>query len=270
MVKIADYEPVLQAISNIRSLKKGFITNCYLDKTKVELWSRYNLMFIQQYEEVTFLLKKQEGFYNLYFFATSAETLQNALLKFDENYKEETLAADILGNDTVLPIKQMFQNNGFREYTSLVRMNRLGNIDNLQEVSEELSEAGKEDANGILDLLVQHFDPLAEQIPLLTEIEEWISKGNILVCKQKDKIIGFIIYDLNGVTLYLRYWFVHPDYRDQKIGSKLFNFFYHKGQNTKRQIFWVIESNENAIKRYKHFGFTEEKMFDYILIKNKK
>ena len=40
---------------------------------------------------------------------------------------------------------------------------------------------------------------------------------------------------------------------------------YEEGKDTKRQIFWVIRTNENAIKRYKHYGFNEENMFDYVM-----
>ncbi|MBA4320402.1 MAG: N-acetyltransferase, partial [Flavobacterium sp.] len=39
-----------------------------------------------------------------------------------------------------------------------------------------------------------------------------------------------------------------------------------KGRNTKRQLFWVIKSNENAIKRYLHYGFKEEKMYNFVMI----
>ena len=71
---------------------------------------------------------------------------------------------------------------------------------------------------------------------------------------------------MNNTTNYLRYWFTHPNYRDKKIGSKLLRHFFKIGEDTKRQIFWVIQSNENAIKRYRHYGFKEENMFDYVLM----
>jgi GNAT superfamily N-acetyltransferase len=78
-------------------------------------------------------------------------------------------------------------------------------------------------------------------------------------------IAGFIIYQLVGVTLYLRYWFVSPLFRDRKFGSKLFNYFLLKGKDSKRQLFWVIQTNENAISRYKHYGFKEEKIYNFVL-----
>ena len=74
----------------------------------------------------------------------------------------------------------------------------------------------------------------------------------------------FLIYELNATTLYLRYWFTHPDYRDTKVGSRLLRRFFEEGKDTKRQLFWVIRTNENAIVRYRPYGFAEENMFDYV------
>ena len=70
---------------------------------------------------------------------------------------------------------------------------------------------------------------------------------------------------MNATTHYLRYWFTHPDFRDKKVGSRLLRRFFEEGRDTKRQLFWVIRSNENAIKRYRHYGFAEENMFDFVM-----
>ena len=77
--------------------------------------------------------------------------------------------------------------------------------------------------------------------------------------------MGHLIFELSASTLYLRYWFTHPDYRDKKVGSRLLRRFFEEGKDTKRQLFWVIRTNENAIKRYKHYGFTEENMYDFVM-----
>ena len=52
---------------------------------------------------------------------------------------------------------------------------------------------------------------------------------------------------------------------DQFPNIKLFNEFLSRGKNTQRQLFWVIKTNQNAIKRYRHYGFEEEKMSNFIL-----
>jgi len=37
------------------------------------------------------------------------------------------------------------------------------------------------------------------------------------------------------------------------------------GSDTKRQYFWVKTDNENAIKRYQHYGFAFEPMKDVVM-----
>jgi ribosomal protein S18 acetylase RimI-like enzyme len=50
------------------------------------------------------------------------------------------------------------------------------------------------------------------------------------------------------------------------MGSLLLRSWLHKSSYSARQIFWVIQSNQNAIDKYKHYGFTEEDMIDIVLI----
>ena len=121
-------------------------------------------------------------------------------------------------------------------------------------------------AESIFTLLNEYFDPIAEQLPDIDEIYEWIEEEHIIISETNGKIQGFIIYDLIGLTSYLRYWFVDPLYRNMKIGSSLLNKYFENSKNTKRQLFWVIQSNENAIMRYKHYGFKPENLIDVIMI----
>lgn len=69
------------------------------------------------------------------------------------------------------------------------------------------------------------------------------------------------------MTWYLRYWFTSSKYRNQGVGAKLLKSSLFLAKETKRQILWVISENENAIKRYEHYGFKRELMNDYVLIK---
>ena len=109
------------------------------------------------------------------------------------------------------------------------------------------------------------FDEQTEQIPYYEELLNYVSQGHVLVCEEDGMMAGFLIYELNTTTLYLRYWFTHPDFRDKKVGSRLLRRFFDEGKDTKRQLFWVIRTNENAIMRYRHYGFTEENMYDYVM-----
>ena len=128
-----------------------------------------------------------------------------------------------------------------------------------------IRKANEADIPMVSQLLYEYFNPQNEQIPYDEELLDYARQGHVLVCEEQGRMAGFLIYELNTTTLYLRYWFTHPDFRDKKVGSRLLRRFFEEGRDTKRQLFWVIRDNENAIKRYKHYGFKEENMYDFVM-----
>ena len=44
------------------------------------------------------------------------------------------------------------------------------------------------------------------------------------------------------------------------------NKYFNLSSNARRFIFWVISTNENAIKRYEHYGYSKENLYDYVFI----
>jgi GNAT superfamily N-acetyltransferase len=85
------------------------------------------------------------------------------------------------------------------------------------------------------------------------------------VCEEDGNLAGFLIFELSSATLYLRYWFTHPDFRGRKVGSRLMRRFFEEGKETRRQILWVMRTNEDAMEKYRHYGFVEEDMFDHVM-----
>ena len=127
---------------------------------------------------------------------------------------------------------------------------------------------GEKIDTALVDIAMQRdFDPLAEQLPSLKELEDYAERKQLLVIKDGDNLCGFLIFEITGVTWYLRYWYTSPDYRNKGIGAGLLRTSLLYGIESKRQIFWVIADNENAIKRYEHYGFKKENMNDYVMIK---
>lgn len=267
MIAVLNYSEVQNGITIIKNINKKIVSNIFLDEVKISKLIQEQNYFKIEFPKVLFFVNKRADHYVLSYAASSLESLKLALKNLNSNNKKEVFIVDIIAKEENPEIKQIFQVAGYSNYTSLVRMSSMSNNDGmLFEKLENLKEANINQVSEILALFHQYFDPKAEQIPDELEIKNWIAKGSLLLYEVENKIAGFIIFDLNGITLYLRYWFVHPEYREQKIGSKLFQYFLYKGKNSKRQLFWVITTNENAIKRYKHYGFKQENMFNFVLI----
>jgi hypothetical protein len=89
--------------------------------------------------------------------------------------------------------------------------------DTIFESNYSIKNANDSHSTGVMNLLNEYFDPIAEQLPMESDIKNWISLNHLIVFEEKDEIIGFIIFDILGMTSYLRYWFVHPQHRNKKI-----------------------------------------------------
>lgn len=267
MDKIVSFEAINALVSDVRSLRKGYLTNFFLDKKKHSLWMQKGEFFFVSFPGCHFLLHLTKAVNNLFFIAATQEYLSEGLKTLLPAFPQQ-LVVDIVGNENIaVSLKGLFTEQGFHEYETLYRMSRIGTVE-YDEVNDPRIESAQEaDVQPILDMLRAYFNPLSEQLPCQEEIMDFISNQSVRVFRNNGEIGGFIIFEIHGLTLYWRYWFILPKYREMKIGSRLFNEMLRAAQDTKRQYFWVIGSNENAIKRYRHWGFKAENLFDYVLVK---
>jgi GNAT superfamily N-acetyltransferase len=267
MEKITTLDFFVNALNFVKSFKKKTVSNYYFNSIKSEQLLCSGDLSAITIGEVVFVLKQNEHFINLYYYASDSMELGKSLDKLVSIYPDVTYIIDVVTKEIDTDVLKVLNQNGFNVYTSLVRMSRISNsTPKVDEVTDQhLKVANQDESLEVFNQLKTFFDPKAEQLPTQDEVFEWSNSGNVLVYKIENYIAGFIIYQLVGVTLYLRYWFVSPLYRERKLGSKLFNYFILKGKNSIRQLFWVIQTNENAIIRYKHYGFKEEKMYNFVL-----
>ena len=268
MRKVIDFNEINQAVVRIKNYKKKLVTNFYPNTEKNKIWIAEGQFYIIELGEVIYFFKKKSNFYTVFFIASSNEELAKSLPKLMKEFGEENLILDIVQREETSELLDIFYNQSFNYYTSLVRMNRLNSKKDFLPVAitnVDIKDASIKHITSLHNLFQIFFDEKAEQLPEEKELRNWIENKNVLIYEEENKIGGFLIYEIIGSTLYLRYWFVHPDFREKKIGSKLFNVFESRGRATNRHLFWVIKSNENAIKRYKHYGFVEEKMYNFVL-----
>jgi ribosomal protein S18 acetylase RimI-like enzyme len=270
MKLVTSFKEMMLGIKSVRDFKEEYYTNFFPNKEQIELWINKSIFYkIDICDGVVFFIKKNKGFNSLYFVAKSKESLNNAIKDSSSLLAEASTIIDLIGKGNELSlVKDIFKNNNFLEYTSLTRMSRDINEDEISKNDTSINLANTTDVQEIKLLLDTYFDRLSEQIPFEEEILKWIQSDHILVKRENNVIVGFLIFDLIGVTSYLRYWFVHPDHRDKKIGSALLNQYFYLSNGCKKQIFWVINDNENAIKRYRHYGFEMEVLNDIILKKD--
>lgn len=253
-----------------RLKSKEMKTNFFMTEMQFNQLLAENKIQVFKTEKACFLLTEDSGFSRLYFIVSEIDALQ-PIFEFVKGIETKEISVETAGNSKYLEnIKEAFLGNGFYDYSSMVRMSKIRNEgEEVDFTNIHLLTADKK--TEIQELYNKYFDKFVERIPTGEEIDTFIEHKSAYYFSDNDEIQGFIIFEIHGITSHLRYWFVHPNYREKKIGSKLIQLFFNIGDAVKRELFWVIESNENAIKRYKHFGFVEEDMHNLILInRNKK
>lgn len=270
MDRITDIAQLNGFLVYVRNLRKGFVTNFYLDEAKHSNWIDANLLTYQMWEDTVFILCKnaicsEESIINLYYISTSEANVIQHLQECKMLYNNESYIIDVVGRDNkCLSFVENIKNIGAIHLTTLQRMTRVGTPETFETI-DRVVYANIDDIKIIEDLLCQYFDVQIEQIPLKSELANMITQSHVLKYICDDEIAGLLLFDLNATTLHLRYWLTLPKFRNKGVGSDLCKQFFNEGNTTKRQILWVKQENANAIVRYKHLGFIEENMFDYIL-----
>ena len=265
MDQVKSIEQLQQQSSEIRALHRGFLTNFFLDPVKHRLWIEKGDCMDECVGSTLFIIKQSPFFWNVFYCSTSLDEFRNDLSVFLAEHPSTTMMFDIVGRDIQCqPMVELLQNKGCMEAASLVRMTRMAEPFDYKP-DATVRKATVIDIPQVSRMLHEYFDAQTEQIPYDEELLNYALQGRVLVCEEKGRIAGFLIYELNATTLYLRYWFTHPDFRDRKVGSRLLRRFFEEGRDTKRQLFWVFRTNENAIKRYRHYGFAEENMYDFVM-----
>lgn len=265
MHKVISYEQIQSFVRDIRSLRNGFVTNFYWDDNKHSYWISEGSFEYYKSDNCVLMVHAKDQFVYLFYIATSFNAVSECLCSLEIDSPQ---IADVVCKGDGCREQDAFTAMGFEIYKHLYRMSHVGRIvGNDWHVDPRVKYGAKEDAQLVQNIFYSDFDPKAEQLPSIREIEDYVERRQLLVIKDADNICGFLIYELTGVTWYLRYWYTSPEYRNKGIGAGLLRTSLIYGIESKRQILWVIADNENAIKRYEHYGFIMEKMKDYVMLK---
>lgn len=244
------------------------LTNCYPDRERMSEWCAAGAVYAEESPGVTIIWRDQQSFCNLFFFADSKDALARYVTGNIDAIRDRVIV-DLIGPDAIrLPLQDVFESAGFGKISELVRMSR-----KTPECADvpviNIEPPDDRDIPDIQAIFREHFNPEVEQLPSDAELKRWISKGGALVHRDdRYRVHSFIIYEMNKASLYLRYWFVNPRVRNCGVGGCLMRTMFYHARFTKRQYFWVITDNENAVKRYKHYGFRSEPLRDVVLAKD--
>ena len=98
----------------------------------------------------------------------------------------------------------------------------------------------------------------------IKKFEKYVGKDNFIVAVEDEKVLGFcrFSYDnssssnIDYVDCELNALYVHPEFKGNGIGTKLFKYVLNIfcNLNKKSMILWCLADNVNSINFYKHMG----------------
>ena len=128
-----------------------------------------------------------------------------------------------------------------------------------------IENADASDTQAILALLEASFDPYADQLPMPYELHDAITHHNVLVVKKDAILAALLFFETQGFTSTVRYWAVAEPFRAFRLGSILMRHYFTAQTAVKRFILWVTASNNDALKKYQHYGYAPDGLVDYVL-----
>ena len=259
---------LLEALERVRRLGAAPVTNWFATPERIDYWIGRNSLSFLQGERALLILRNDRGFHRVYHSAVDLEALSAVLRSSSgELAVHGILTADLVGRPLDLePVAGIYRENSFADHTCLVRMIRMAAPEEGAESEPDVAFAGPADVEAVAAFLGRLLDPYTDQIPDEDEIREAASRGNLILVRRGESVGGLLVFETTGLTSHLRYWYVDDSARNQGIGARLMRQFFRLSSGSKRIILWVVNTNADAIAKYRHYGFRPETLVDRIMI----
>lgn len=239
----------------------GYSSNLYAAPAQIDRWGASGRLRVLVSEDAVLVLRAARGFWHVYHTSEGARALEAALITLPSGrYVADLITREAEKDAVCAPHVKA----GFTPHTWLRRMSLLQQPATAREGGAEPGRP--EEARAILDLMERLLDPLAEQLPDGLEIDEALASRRLLVSRDGDTIRGMLMFDLKGQLAHLRFWHVDATAQGRGIGRTLMTGFLARVAPARRIVLWVIGSNDRSIAIYRHYGFVEDDLVDYIML----
>jgi hypothetical protein len=259
---------VFDAIQGAKAGSSAFCTNFFPAHGKVQGWIDHGELLAELRGRSAFFLRKDRDFWHLYFCASSVAALHQEISAIP-NFKTERVAVDLVGSEAVLgELLGVVESARFRRYARLLRLARPGQLAGPQASADgtEVLCADKTDCQAVISLLECSFDRYADQLPTPYEIEAAIEARQILTVKCEGNLAALLFFESQGFTSTIRYWVVAERFRSNRFGSVLMRHYLAAQSAVRRFILWVTADNEDAVRKYGHYGYAPDGLVDHVLV----
>lgn len=268
MIPVHSVSQVFDAIRQGKASAADFSTNFFPVEGKLQGWIDHGELFAEEHDGAAFFFKKDRDFWHFYFCAASRAVLMREFSGLPI-LKTERVVVDFVGNGAALSdTVAAFESEGFRRHAQLRRMSRTSGTasDKISPDTSQVVCAKQSDCDAILALLECSFDRYSEQLPTLYEIELAVERGQVLIAKREGAVAGLLFFETQGFTSMVRYWLVAEPFRALHLGSTLIQHYFNMHGAVRRFVLWVNADNDNAIEKYRHYGYAPDGLVDHVLV----
>lgn len=211
--------------------------------------------------------------YRVYFYTAAIDELPELLCKYPD---EATIDILSRGRDDFAPVFNKLAQAGYGRHAVFQRYHipnlRQGIYSKIPEDLQELDAkrygryAAETEAEEILRMLQDTFDPKESRLQDLEELKRMIRNKNVRVISECDKIVTLITFWQEGKKLYIehaintgRREYMHCLYLSTLENALLegINYVYT----------WISSVNERIRRFISRFGYEKEAIVDYIYVK---
>jgi ribosomal protein S18 acetylase RimI-like enzyme len=255
---------VFDAVQKAKADAPAFCTNFFPVESKLQGWIEHGELSGEVHAGAALFLRKDRDFHHFYFCAADEMALQRAVAAWS-GWKSGPMVTDLIGNEyAVNRLSPVLEPAGFRRYTRLQRMARIGRPETGgHAVSADF--AGKADGRTVLGLIENLFDRYGEQLPMPYEIGSAIENRQVLAARCDGAMAGLLMFETQGLASAVRFWGVAEKFRARRVGSALMQHYFQTHAVVRRFTLWVNSNNENAISKYRHYGYAPDGLVDQIL-----
>lgn len=270
MKVLESWQEYLEAFGAVKDTASNFSTSFYVNSEQVQTWIRRRSLYVVNAPGCLLVLRKDGNFHHLAHVAADRPSLCRALAAFAGVWTGP-LVTDLIGSPEEIPcLAEPYRQCGFTPHRSLVRMSRIGGGDPASSSREPgVTLVPAVAAPKVASFLVPLLDPWTEQVPDLADLEAWCRGGRVLAVEHGNNLSGILAFEVHGLSAVLRYWFVNPENKNQGVGSKLIRTFLDHCKDCRRVTLWVISDNSDSIAKYQHYGFSQDRLMDQVLVTNR-
>lgn len=222
-MRAATLETYSTAYDALRSRYPGLWGNIFLDVAKLEKMFKSKECQLEETETSLFLLIPRHSFYDLLFLTGDCQSLPLALETWLSSWpKDKPIRVSVIARDPEGgELAAQFEKAGFSLVKKLMRTKLKPPKEKILQAMRPFAEESRDllgyarhgDEQEILEILLDAFDPMGDNLPELQEISERIDDKGIAVVRKGGKILSLNYFAVHSGVFHGIYDVTRKEYR---------------------------------------------------------